>query len=261
MKAGGDKIVLATIHSLLNLIANLAEQVSLGRSIQGTKNIINDIISVVQILQEHVRNPGTRAVLANVDIELYLLLFNMRRSSFDKVQVVSACKRLTELLSAAFNGLKSGTNTGGFSDQRGALQNIFFFFDMMQSDRKSASSKLVKNWLQQLSFLFDGLELTTSSQSSKNILQSIVINLDIMLKISSSRRIPNDDLLRFIKMTANCLNLVFDLRGISGTGKFVGGSSSSQYLQHISVELNDLQISIKKNDMSRIKILIFRLGN
>lgn len=262
LQGGDSKGILATIHSMLELLAEMAKQLGRGK-ITGMADLLADFIDVVLILQAHVRNPGARAVLANVNIELHLLLFNMRSSNVDNAQLAASFKRLMQSLTAVFNGIKTGSANGGFSIQLGALQNIFFLFNMLQSESSGgASSATISDLLQQLTFLFDGLEMTASSQSSRSILHSIAINLDLALKRSTSRGISHGDLLSLLRMAGNSLNAVFDLSGISGAGKFVGsGGSSADFLQQISLALNNLKVSIRNNDMDSIQSLISKLGN
>lgn len=262
IKSGGQKVTLATIQTLLQLIGNLLTSVSRGKT-TGVVDILQDIQIIVQILQDSVTNPGARAVFANIYIELSILLNNIQVSGRLNVsQITATLKSLTISLTATLKGLQSGSQTGGLSGSRDLLQNIFFTFSLLQEQLSNGQSSAVNSLLQQLSFLLDGLELTSSGSSSANILHSISINLDLMLH-STSVSFTNDDILRFIKATANSLNLTFDLSGITGIGNFVGGStgSSAQYLQQISLVLNNLQTSISSNNLKSVQTLIFQLGN
>lgn len=264
IKEGGDKVIIATIETMLKMIDDMGKNVN-SRQTNVIVSVLCDFVEMVDIMQGYVRNAGTRAVLANVNIELRLMISNIQSSGLDNGRISSSLQSLKASLTAAFNGLKSGSSSGGFSNQRDALQNIFFLFDMLhsQSGSRGQTNKSIVNLLQQLSFLLDGLEFVSSSKSEKNILHSISVNIDITIRSASSRVISSDVLLNLIKMTANTMNLVFDLRGISGAGKFVGGSSqsSSQYLQQISVVMNNLKNSISSNNIGSINSLILQLGN
>lgn len=262
LKVGGHQVVIATLQNLLRLIGNLSEQISRSK-LNDMADILNDFIVIIEILQPSVSNRGTLAVLANVDIKLHVILNDLESSGFDKVRIADALKQITASMRAAVYGLKSRSSTGGFTNALGALQNIFSLFEILISANGNAqSSKIINNLLQQLSFVLDGLELITTNQKSKSVLRSISINLSLTIKFTSSSGISDEDLLNLIKMTANSLNQVFDLHGISGTAKYVDSTagSSAQFLQQISILLNNLQISIKNNDLASVQTLIFRLG-
>lgn len=80
--------------------------------------------------------------------------------------------------------------------------------------------------------------------------------------LNSKVSFTGDDLLNFMRMTANSLNNLFNLSGITGADKFIGITiSPTQYLQQISLVLNNLNLSISSNNMSGIQSLIVKLGN
>lgn len=271
ISSGGQKVTLATMQTMLKIIDNLITSVGSGKT-TGVVDVLIDIQSIIVILQKCVSNPGTQAILAKAHIQLSMLLNNMPSSGFSVSQITTPLQSVTASLTAVFNGMQSNSSTGGLtaSGQRDLLQNVIFVLNLLQSQvsrGQSSSTSSVSDLLQQLAFLLDGVVLTTSEQASKNIIHSLSINLDVMLKASVSAGISSSDLLSLIKTTANSLNKIFDMNGISGTGNFIGGStgSSTQLLQQISLSLNKIKSRISSNYMSSnslssVQPLILQLG-
>lgn len=262
LKSGGKDVVLGTLHTLLSLIGNLSRHTRHVK-VNVLIDIMDDFVSIIELLEDNVRNTGTLALLSNINIQLRVMMSDMQTSGLDHHRFIAAQKRLIVLLTAAFNGLKSGSSSGGFNDERGSLQNIFNFFELIiRTSNSRQSSSDIGNMLDQLSNVLDGLEMISSSKSSANIIHSIAISIDAMASLNSKQGFSSTELLSFINGIANRLNMVFDLRGISGAVKFVVSTGgSAQYLSQISILLKDLQMRIKENDMSSIRSIILKLGN
>lgn len=259
IRSGGPKVTIATIHTVLELISNLIATISKGKT-TGVVDVLIDIRDIILILQQNVQNAGAKAIFGNIYIQLSILLNNVQSSTVTvgASQFVGILKGVTISLQAVIKGLESNSVTGGLSGERDLLQNIFYTFNLLQVRGQSSSAITVL--LQQLSFLLDGLELTTTNQTTRNILHSISINLSLML--NSKVSFTGVDILNFIKIAANSLNNSFNLSGITGAADFIGSTSTpTQYLQQISVVLNNLKLSIGSNDIGAVQSLIVKLGN
>lgn len=263
IKSGGQKVTLATMQTVLNMITDLIKTLGQGKT-KGVADILNDLTLIIQILQDNVTNAGARSILSNIYIELTVLLNNLQTSGIDTNSIISVLKSVAASLQATIKGLQDNSNLVGLtvSGQRDLLQNIFYTFNLIQESLSKGQASVATSLLRQLSFLLDGLELAAAGSASANILKSISINLDLMIN-SSTMSFTNADILNFIKATANSLNLTFDLSGLTGTGKLIGGSTgdSAQYLQQISIVFNNLQNAIASNNLNSIQTLIFQLGN
>lgn len=161
IKSGGIKVTLATIQTVLQLITNLITSISKGKT-TGVADVLADIREIVLILQQSVTNAGARAVFSNIYIQLSVLLNNVQSSNVTVSvgQFTSILKNITASLTAVSNGLQNNSATGGLSGQRDLLQNIFFTFNLLQVPGQS--SDVITALLQQLSFLLDGMELTST---------------------------------------------------------------------------------------------------
>lgn len=259
IRSGGAKVTLATIQTVLQLINNLIATISKGKT-TGVVDVLVDIRNIILILQQNVQNAGARAAFANIYVQISILLNNVQSStiSVSASQFTGILKGITLSLQGIVKGLQSNSATGGLSGERDLLQNIFFTFKLLQV--RGQDSSVIGALLQQLSFLLDGLELTTTSVVTRNVLHSISINLSLML--NSKVSFNGADILNFIKIAANSLNHSFNLSGITGAGDFIGATlTSNQYLQQISIVLKNLQMSISMNDSATVQNLIVKLGN
>lgn len=154
LSKGGQNEILATLHTLESIVENMEKSIRRRRA-KNVDGVLESIQDIVEILQAHITNAGARATLTNVIVQLQLL--QQAPAGIEAKFLGKYLRDIQVYLNAAIDGLQSGSTLGGMTNDRLALQSVFFIFKMITTSFQNSNTKLTGTLLQQLQYLISGL--------------------------------------------------------------------------------------------------------
>lgn len=258
LKKGRKYAVLSTLLSVENVLNNMGKTHRRKLLQTHLKELLGSIAHIIEIMEMHVGNVGTRAAFATNLFKLYTIQMTKGQNIR---QVQKALHGVVLGLHGVFRGITRHSSSGGMRSDREVLQTVFKYFHMVNLNVKTGDMKAVDCLLQQIHYLLHGLVTLTATRVPQNLFDSITVNINMMRQSASMNTLTSVDVTNFFGQASNILDLTFNLNGVRESKEFVGhfGGKADDLVKQVSVVLKKIHTSLAHKDLKTIQQLFVQL--